>query len=65
MKTLIAVLITTLLLTSCGKIEKYELKRIADRCGGYENIHQVWLDAHVVKAYCVDGTAVRSQTEPL
>lgn len=49
-----------LCLSGCGKIEQYEINDIATQCGGYDAIHQMWVDLYSTKAKCVDGTDVKS-----
>ncbi len=58
--TLGAILIA-LLCTGCGKIYDYELQRIAEICGGYEQIKKTWIDVSTVRAYCKDGNQVSAK----
>lgn len=55
-KIMLIVAACALLCTGCGKIEGYELKKVVDQCGGADKIHSIWVDAWVVKAYCIDGS---------
>jgi len=56
-------LVVLLCLPGCGKVYDYELERLADICGGYEELKKVWLGYGVPRAICQDGTSVRA-TQP-
>lgn len=50
----------TLLCVGCGKIYHYELQRIAEICGGYDQIKSVWVSVAKIRAYCKNGTMVNA-----
>ena len=61
---MLTVILVTLIISGCGKIYDYELKRLAEICGGYDNIQSVWLDATTARAYCKDGSLINSKQLP-
>ena len=54
---LLAVFLIGLLvsLSGCSEIYHYELKVIAENCGGYDEIFRTWVDASTVRAECKNG----------
>ena len=60
---MIRLLMLVVLLTGCGKIQDYELQRLSEICGGYDQLKQVWPDGRVPKAYCKDGNMVSAHEE--
>lgn len=59
MKKIISVLCIVSFLSGCEKnIESYELKDISIKCGGMNNIHQLWKSFNVTQARCTDGKMV-------
>lgn len=60
---LLAILLSALLvsLSGCSEIYHYELKVIAENCGGYDKIHRTWVDATTVRAECTNGDITSSK----
>lgn len=54
-------ILLSLVLTGCGEIYTHEIKSVADQCGGIENIHSMWIDAHSIRARCLDGKRVNTK----
>lgn len=52
-----------LLVAGCGKIYDYELERLAEICGGYDQLKSVWMDASTPRAYCADGRSVKTKED--
>ena len=52
------IMLLTLLLSGCGEIYTHEMASIIEQCDGAENVHTMWIDAHLVRARCFNGDAV-------
>ena len=48
-------------LSGCSEVYHYELKAVAENCGGYDKIHRVWVDATTVRAECENGDITSSK----
>lgn len=60
---LLAIFLSVLLvsLSGCSEVYHYELKVIAENCGGYDKIHRIWVDLTTVRAECKNGDITSSK----